>query len=277
MIRLRIREPGSPSERTRSWLLSSFLQPWKNSPPMGARRPILPAGRMICPAYSVRITRQVSSSALKKNETVVVLPDGQESSGIDAAPEVLVERILNGDAGAEADLVRRYSRSIMTMLKHRTRDVQRAEDVHQETFYIVLKRLRSTSIDDPSRISSFLHRTAINVLIGEHRREARRKTDVDTDLIQRQMDATADQLRQLIRDEADHAVRAAIQELTTPRDRELLYRFYILQEDKSAVCKALSLTSAHFDRVVSRARKRFRQLIEQKRLRVTEARTLHDE
>jgi RNA polymerase sigma-70 factor (ECF subfamily) len=143
--------------------------------------------------------------------------------------------------------------------------VQRAEDLHQDTFVIVLQRLRTTGLDDPTRIAAFLHKTAINLLIDQGRREARRKTSTDTDVVYLQSDGAADQLRALIRDEADRAVRTMILELRSPRDRELLHRFYILQQEKPLVCQAMALPSEHFDRVISRARKRFRELIEGKR------------
>lgn len=184
------------------------------------------------------------------------------------APHVLVERIRAGQKSAESELVRRYSRAIMIMLEQRTGDIQRAEDVHQDTFCVVLQRLRTTGIEDPSRISAFLHKTAINILIGDYRKETRRQTFPDTDLIQRHCDTKSDQLRQLIRDEADQAIRTTIQELSNERDKELLYRFYILQQEKPLICKALRLTTQHFDRVISRARKRFRELVERKHLQV---------
>jgi RNA polymerase sigma-70 factor (ECF subfamily) len=154
----------------------------------------------------------------------------------------------------------------MTMLRQRCRNTQRAEDLHQDTFVVVLQRLRTTGIDDPARVSAFLHRTAINLLIDDSRKEVRRKTQVDTDLVLLQSDSSADQLRALIRDEADRAVRTLIQELRNPRDRELLYRFYILQQEKPAICQAMALPSEHFDRVISRARKRFRELIDEKQV-----------
>ena len=193
------------------------------------------------------------------------MPQQQETCENTTAQN-LVERIRAGQRSAEAELVSRYSRAIMLMLERRTGDIQRAEDVHQDTFCIVLQRLRTRGIDDPASIASFLHSTAINVLIGDYRKESRRRTYPDSDLVQRQKDRKSDQLRQLIRDEADSAVRAVVLELGSQRDREILYRFYILQQEKPVVCKALNLTSEHFDRVVSRARQRFRRLIEKKRL-----------
>lgn len=192
----------------------------------------------------------------------------KEASAVidDGEPEALVARIADGDVEAESALVRRFSRPMMAMLTHRTGDVQRAEDVHQDTFVIVLERLRTRSIDDPSRIAAFIHKTAINVLIGEYRKEERRQTYPDTDLIQRHTDTSDDQLRQLIQRESGDAVRQAVLEITNTRDRELLYRFYLLQQEKPTVCKVLDMTSEHFDRVISRARKRFRELIEKRRL-----------
>jgi DNA-directed RNA polymerase specialized sigma24 family protein len=105
----------------------------------------------------------------------------------------------------------------------------------------------------------------MNLLIDQGRKEARRKTSADSDLVDLQSDNTADQLRTLIREEADQAVRTMIMELRNPRDRELLHRFYILQQEKPLVCQSMALPSEHFDRVISRARKRFRELIEGKR------------
>ena len=180
------------------------------------------------------------------------------------SPEALVDRIRNGDPAAETELVRRFSRPLMTMLRHRTGDIQHAEDLHQDTFVVVLQRLRAGGIEDPARLSAFLHKTALNLLIGDYRKQSRRKTHADTDLVQREADHDSDQLGNLIRAESDRAVRAMIQELPNPRDRELLYRFYILQQEKPIVCQALGLSTEHFDRVISRARGRFRQLISER-------------
>ena len=180
-------------------------------------------------------------------------------------PALLVKRVGSGDSHAEAELIGRYSRSLMAMLICRTGDIQRAEDVHQETFCIVLQRLRGRGIDRPESISSFIHQTASNFLINEYRKEARRKTDADTDFVQKHRDTGLSQLEQLLTREAAVATRAAIQELRTDRDREILYRFYILQEEKQQICQTLGLSSAQFDTVISRARSRFRKVIDNKR------------
>ena len=41
-------------------------------------------------------------------------------------------------------------------------------------------------------------------------------------------------------------------------------RFYLDDEDKDAICRALGLSYEHFNRVIFRARNRFRELLERR-------------
>ncbi|MEN7344254.1 MAG: sigma-70 family RNA polymerase sigma factor [Pseudomonadota bacterium] len=189
------------------------------------------------------------------------MKSGEDALQSNESPTDLVARIAAGDATAEDAFYRRYSRSIMTMLRNRVGDVQHAEDVHQDTFIIVLDRLRRNDISDPSKVAAFLHKTAVNVLIGNIRKETRRQTYADSDRIERVLDDRDNHIEVLIRDESRDAVRQLIEELKNERDRQLILRFYVLQQDKPLICDALDLTSVHFDRVISRARKRFRELV----------------
>lgn len=204
-----------------------------------------------------------STSAInEKNSLMTFKPEASESS----LQRDLAARIRAGDALAEDEFVKFYSAGLMAILRWRTSDIQKAEDAHQEAFRIVLQRLRDKGIDDPAKLSRFLHRTAINVLIAETRKESRHKTTVDTSLVQNFEDSSPGQLAQLLRDESATAIRNAIQDLATERDREILYRFYILQQEKPNICQAMVLSTEHFDRVISRARKRFRQVLEDRHL-----------
>jgi RNA polymerase sigma-70 factor (ECF subfamily) len=54
-------------------------------------------------------------------------------------------------------------------------------------------------------------------------------------------------------------------ELPSARDRQLLYRFYLGEEDKERICVDLKLTSLQFNRVLHRARERFRELYQRAR------------
>jgi RNA polymerase sigma-70 factor (ECF subfamily) len=53
-----------------------------------------------------------------------------------------------------------------------------------------------------------------------------------------------------------------IGELPTARDRQLILRFYLGEEDKARLCADLGIESVHFKRVLFRARQRFKELLE---------------
>ncbi len=176
---------------------------------------------------------------------------------------LLVERIRSGDAEAETALFERYSRGLLFMLKRRTNgDEQLAEDVHQDTFRIVLERLRDGGIDDPSKLAGYIHSTGKNVLIGILRRRQRRKTYADSELIDTTASEAGTQFDAAKLDELAGHIRELLQQLNSDRDRAILTRFYLHQEDKESICSALELSDLHFNRVLYRAKQRFRTIIE---------------
>ena len=48
------------------------------------------------------------------------------------------------------------------------------------------------------------------------------------------------------------------------RDREVLLRYYLAEENSSRICADLGIDAEHFYRVLSRARQRYRQLFEER-------------
>lgn len=57
-------------------------------------------------------------------------------------------------------------------------------------------------------------------------------------------------------------IRRVLNGLTTDRDREVLFRFYINEERKEQICADLGLSDLHFNRVLHRARQRYKELYE---------------
>ena len=55
---------------------------------------------------------------------------------------------------------------------------------------------------------------------------------------------------------------ALLNELNVERDRELLTRYFVYDQEKDLICRELNLDSLHFNRVLFRAKGRFRSLIE---------------
>jgi RNA polymerase sigma-70 factor (ECF subfamily) len=173
----------------------------------------------------------------------------------------LVRRIGEGDARAEGALVERYSRGLLYMLRHRAGDPALADDLHQETFRIVLERLRRQGIEDPARLSPFILQTARNLFLGDWRKKTRRGEGHDVEEAPEPADPEPGQLAAVLRREEAARVRQVLAEMGTDRDRQVLFRFYIAEEDKEAICADLGLSSLHFNRVLFRARERFKTLM----------------
>ena len=125
-----------------------------------------------------------------------------------------------------------------------------------------MKRLREQSLDNPDGLGGFLHRTAVNIWIGHARKEKRRKTDPDSEQVDKASDRSTDQHALLEQQKLGAALRLVLEEMAVERDKELLRRFYLLDQPKDLVCDALELSPANFDRVLYRAKQRFRQSLE---------------
>ena len=100
----------------------------------------------------------------------------------------LANGVSAGDTTAETELVRYYERGVLIILTRVTGDPELARDLCQDTFVIVLKRLRSSPLEEPARLAAFIAQTARNLAIAEKRRDSRRRTEPDSKVV----DATAD-------------------------------------------------------------------------------------
>ncbi len=181
------------------------------------------------------------------------------------SPAELAIRILTGDCAAEEELVTRHYRAVRRVLQRWARRPDDVEDLLQETFRLALVKLRDGQLQQPSRLRPFLISLARNLAINQCRIETRRRTDADSEEVEGRAFNVPDTLSQLISTEKANLVLRLLAELETPRDCEILSRFYITEEDKSTICEDLSLSSLHFNRVLHRARRRYRRLYEQRR------------
>jgi RNA polymerase sigma-70 factor (ECF subfamily) len=174
----------------------------------------------------------------------------------------LVSRIREGDRQAEAELVERYSLGVMIIIRRVVRDTMAAEDIHQEGFRIVLEKIRRGDVREPEKLSGFVCGVARNLVIDHFRRAARQENKAEIEEAVSIPHPAPDQLQELLRKEKADLVRQVLKEMSNERDIQALYRFYIADDDKEQICADLGLTSLHFNRVLHRARERFRELYE---------------
>jgi RNA polymerase sigma-70 factor (ECF subfamily) len=177
----------------------------------------------------------------------------------------LSRRIREGDISAEAELIRQFEPGLRVLLRRRTGgDLGLLQDLVQETLLVVIQRLRGAGIEDPEKLAAFAAQTARNLAIASLRKAERQKTDVDSAATERNADP-ARGLEALAEDfEAAMAVRALLRELPQPRDRLMLKRFYLEDQDKEVICQEMQLSEAAFNQALSRARRRFRLILEER-------------
>ena len=82
--------------------------------------------------------------------------------------EVIVERALTGDAEAFGELVRRWERRIFALSYGMLGREEDARDATQETFLAAFRNLRG--FRGEAKVSSWLHRIAVNQCISRQRR-----------------------------------------------------------------------------------------------------------
>jgi RNA polymerase sigma-70 factor, ECF subfamily len=150
---------------------------------------------------------------------------------------------------------------LRALILRRVRDPEVAADILQDAAVTTLEKLRSGEIAHPENLGGYLYRVALNHLRNHYRKD-------------RSALSSAEALEELpaSEDDADWesiggrqwaiVARRMLEEMPVARDREVLVRFYLDDEDKEMICSELRLSEEHFNRVIFRARNRFRELIE---------------
>jgi len=171
----------------------------------------------------------------------------------------LVTRIIEGDAGAEEELVNHFEDAVLHIIRRIAKNSSLVEDFSQDTFLTVIRKIRNGDLQQPESLGSFIANTARFHTIEQLRRLRQRTVSENLDQAEDVPDTAPNRLDELQASEQHAEVRKLVRELR-PRYRELLLRFYINEEAKAAICADLRLTSAQFDGVLHRARNRFRTL-----------------
>lgn len=174
----------------------------------------------------------------------------------------LVNRVQNGDRAAETEMIERYSRGLRFLLRRKTRDTNLTEDFLQETWVIALVKIRENGLDKPERLAGYLCGIANNLALGEKRRVNRQRTSVNSEIVALIPDESSNPFRHVSRAEVCKQVHGLLENLTKERDREILERFYVREQDKESICKRLDVDGIHFNRVLYRARQRLKSIIE---------------
>src|SRR5258708_17520243 len=90
---------------------------------------------------------------------------------------LLIERLRTGDDVAFEELVEHHAAPLLAVTRRILRDEEEARDAVQETFVAAFRSIGD--FNSESRVSTWLHRIAVNCALMKLRIRARREKDVD--------------------------------------------------------------------------------------------------
>jgi len=180
----------------------------------------------------------------------------------DGLNETLCRRIQAGDLAAEGMLVAQLQSGLRLVANRAAGgDFELAHDVCQEALVIIIRRLRTTGLENPAMLAAFAAQTARNLVIAARRKTQRQRTESYAETIEAIADPRPAAQEQLSAGRIAAILNRIVAELPGERDRTVLIRFYLKEDDKSDICRDLNLSELGFNQVVFRARNRLRQLL----------------
>ncbi len=164
-------------------------------------------------------------------------------------------------ADIEALIAKEYS-GLRLLIFRRARDLNVAADLLNDAICTTWEKWLAGQVAHPEQIAGYVFQVAMN-LLRNHRRAMVERPDKRADvkaLDDLAMDDSPD--ARGIEDRLARRVKALLQSMSSQRDRTVLVRFYLNEEDRESICRDMKLTPAQFARVIHRARGRLRQLME---------------
>jgi RNA polymerase sigma-70 factor, ECF subfamily len=172
----------------------------------------------------------------------------------------LAQRLRDGDAAAARELVVRFRRGVAVILRRCGVRAAEAEDAAQEVFRIVLEKVRQGEVREAPRLPGYVATVARNLGVEVGRRAAARAAREGDGPHPELVTGAPSPLDALVEREQVALVREVLDGLGTARDREVLARIYLAGDERGEVARQLGLTALQLNRVLHRARERYRAL-----------------
>jgi RNA polymerase sigma factor (sigma-70 family) len=218
--------------------------------------------------------------ALAQNFEVAALPPAHESEALEGAgvsahaveeaessvsPESyaglveLVDRIRTGQTDGMEDLYQLFSKGIRFYLC-RQLGPQELEDKIHDTFVVVVQAIRKGELREPQRLMGFV-RTIVRRQVAAHIDKVvhNRRDQMDLDSTMRVADPRGNPEQTAMFLQRNRLIHKVLGELS-PRDREILTRFYLMEQGQDQICSEMALSETQFRLLKSRAKARFGEL-----------------
>jgi len=189
----------------------------------------------------------------------ILTRDSRDASG-DGAP--------SGRIGDQAQVSRELFANMAGLrlkLARVTRNPDLAADILQDAIVTALQKLNAGELSARTALDGFVYRVALNHLRNHQRKDKSPLSDQNAaaELADPRTHCMTESLQSA---QWARVTRELLMEVKPVRDRELLVRFYLHEESKEELCEMFGLSDLHFNRVIFRARERFRELLSRRGL-----------
>jgi RNA polymerase sigma-70 factor (ECF subfamily) len=171
--------------------------------------------------------------------------------------EDYIRALTNRRGDAVQDFVSHFSKPVKSKLRGHLRSLELREDAFQETFRRVLNYFYAgKTLENPASLPGFVyavcHNTALELLRSNLRHLQFADETPDP------VDSTQNPEERMVTEERKQIVRRVLRELRQ-RDRELLERVFLNEEDKDLVCEQLGVDRTYLRVLLHRARVRLKR------------------
>jgi RNA polymerase sigma-70 factor, ECF subfamily len=172
------------------------------------------------------------------------------------------DRIGGLSQEAVAALIEQNYVGLRLLVARRCHDPHVAADLLNEAVVTTWTKWQAGKIERPEQIAGYVLQVTMNLLRNHRRAIAERP--------ERRADAAKLQELAIEREPGDETiereiavqVKRVLREMSSPRDRSILVRFYLDEEEKDVICQDMGLSPLQFDKILHRARGRLRKLLE---------------
>ncbi|HME05550.1 MAG TPA: sigma-70 family RNA polymerase sigma factor [Bryobacteraceae bacterium] len=183
--------------------------------------------------------------------------DGPEPPVVDWA--AMVFRIRNFEKEAMEELYAIFARGIRYYLCRQLGPQELDDKVH-DTFLIVVQAIQRGDVREPERLMGFI-RTVVRRQVAAYIDQLvhSRREELDLELGSRIADRRRNPEQSVVARQRAAIMQKVLEQLPD-RDREILVRFYLLEQPMEQICEELDLTETQFRLFKSRAKARFGEI-----------------
>lgn len=177
-------------------------------------------------------------------------------------PSYLSSQSMNDafDRSKITALIKVHYSGLINLVGGLARNRELAADMVHQAIAVTLEHLRAGRIDSTDQIPGYVYKTCQN-LLRNHRRNMNNRPELRADSEQLASLPAHEQVDFSDQQRIKESVLLALRSLSS-RDRDVVVRFYLNDEDKEVICRDFDLSPVAFNKIVSRARQRLKERLE---------------